>query len=52
MEKKEVSPSEGGRRMFRKKRTVSDLMEMAKGDFNEFQDLDLSNGCIESCEVF
>lgn len=49
----------GERKMFRAQRTTDDFIEMAKMPFSEFEDkedpqldLDLSNGCSESCEVF
>lgn len=43
---------EGNRRFFRKNKTTSDIFEMAEQPFEQFEDLDLSNGCSESCEVF
>jgi hypothetical protein len=42
----------GERKMFRKHMTTDDFVTMAKNPFDEFEDLDTTNGCVESCEVF
>lgn len=37
---------------FRHNRKVEDIMELSKQPFNEFVDIDFTDGCAESCEVF
>lgn len=47
-------PGQPPKRMFRSKRSVADLFMEAKKPFEMFEEeeLDISNGCSESCEVF
>jgi hypothetical protein len=42
----------GDRRFFRKRMEVKDIKEMSKLPFNEFEDIDKSDGCSESCEAY
>ena len=55
---KDAGAGKGERRMFRKNMTVDEIFELSQKPFEEFLDkdpqldLDLSNGCSESCEVF
>ncbi len=37
---------------FRRHRSARDMLALSQEPFNEFEDIDFTDGCAESCEVF
>jgi hypothetical protein len=49
---KDAGAGSGNRKLFRKHMTTDDFMRLSSESFEKFEEIDLSNGCSESCEVY